>query len=87
MAHFRFTVVVMAALSAALLAACGTGGNSRRADGYSGSTDSDWYEYRQDEVGCAGEAQRSGVSPGETFDNYVNNCVIDRETERNRQQQ
>jgi len=80
MAPLRFTVVVMTSLSAALLAACGAGGYS----GGSASdwTDSDWYEQRQDEVGCAGEAQRTGVAPGDAFDRYVANCVNDRENER-----
>jgi hypothetical protein len=77
MAQLSFTVVVMTSLSATLLAACGTGGGSsgRPAPDW---TDSDWYEQRQDEVGCAGEAQRTGVEPGDAFDRYVSNCVNDR---------
>lgn len=78
MARFSLTVAVMT--SAALLAACGTGGHSRGA--YSDSTVSDWYDQRQDEVGCTGEAQRSGLFPGGAFDSYVSNCVNDRESER-----
>jgi hypothetical protein len=80
MAHFGLTVAVMT--SAALLVACGTGGHSGGVERYSGGTDSDWYEHRQDEVGCAGEAHRAGVAPGDAFDNYVSNCVNDRANER-----
>lgn len=77
MAPFSFASLVMTSLPAALLAACGTGGDSDYT-----SHDHEWYELRQDEIGCMGEAQRSGLFPGSAYDSYVINCVNDRESER-----
>ena len=62
MADLRFAFIVVASLSTALLASCGTG-NYSRGDSYD-VTDHDWYESRQDEIGCMGEAERAGVFPG-----------------------
>ena len=70
----------MASLSSALLAGCGAGGYSR-GDDYE-TTDRDWYESRQDEIGCMGEAQRAGLFPGPGYDSYVANCANDREAAR-----
>jgi hypothetical protein len=80
MADFRFTLVVMTSLSTALLASCGTDGYSR-GDTYD-VTDHDWYESRQDAIGCMGDAQRSGLFPGPGYDSYVANCANDREAAR-----
>jgi hypothetical protein len=80
MPDLRFTLLVVASLSTALLAACGTGGNSR-GDSYD-VTDRDWYESLQDEIGCMGEAERAGVFPGSEYDSYVANCANDREAAR-----
>jgi hypothetical protein len=80
MPDFRFTLIVMTSLSTALLASCGTGGYSR-GDSYD-VRDRDWYESRQDEIGCMGEAQRSGLFPGPGYDSYVANCANDREEAR-----
>jgi hypothetical protein len=74
MAHLRFTAAVMMSVAGAPLAACET-------HGYSGAS-GNWYEHRQDEVGCAGAARRSGHFPGDAYDSYVSNCVYDRQLER-----
>jgi hypothetical protein len=65
----------MASLPAALLAAC-------EMHGYPGPMSGNWYEHRQDEIGCAGAAHHSGLFPGEAYDSYVSNCVYDRQLER-----
>lgn len=80
MPDFRFALIVMTSLSMPLLASCGTGSDSR-ADSYE-PPDRDWYESRQDEIGCMGEAQRSGLFPGPGYDSYVANCANDREDAR-----
>ena len=80
MPDLRFMRIVMTSLSTALLASCGTGGSSR-SDSYD-TTDHDWYESRQDEIGCMGEAQRAGLFPGPGYDSYVANCANDREVAR-----
>ena len=80
MSCFRLGLTVIAALSATLLAACGTGGYSGTND--ADVTDSDWYDNRQDAIGCMGEAQRSGLFPGPAYDSYVANCASDREEAR-----
>ena len=80
MPAFRFTLTIMMSLTAALLASCSTGSSSS-GDSYD-VTDHDWYESRQDEIGCMGEAQRSGLFPGPGYDSYVANCANDREAAR-----
>jgi hypothetical protein len=80
MADFRYTLIVITSLSTAVLASCGTGGSSG-SDSYE-ATDHDWYESRQDEIGCMGEAQRAGLFPGPGYDSYVANCANDRDVAR-----
>jgi len=82
MLSFRLKLIVMASLSPALLAGCAAGDYSR-GDEHE-STDRDWYENRQDEIGCMGDAVRSGHFPGPEYDRYVSNCISERESERDR---
>jgi len=85
MPSFRLRLIFMASLSVTLLAGCAAGDYSRgddyESDDYE-SADHDWYENRQDEIGCMGDAVRSGVFPGYEYDRYVSNCISERESER-----
>jgi len=77
MPNYRFMLIVMTSLSAALLGACGTGGYSRSEDSggdYSDVADPDWYADRADAMSCWAKAVRSGYFPGDAYDSYRANC-------------
>ena len=73
----------MVSLSPALLVGCAVGEYSPEDDHE--TTDRDWYDSRQDEIGCMGDAVRSGLFPGDEYDSYVSNCMYDRESEPDEQ--